>query len=165
MKKTKLFLSLVFIMFAACGLLAKTDTKKEQKIKYPSEKDFDMGEFNQQVMEQYEMLKVKAASKTQLEKMKSMDILINAISFSGYAKHPYIEKATRIKRGWFKKVANYMNEMSKYKTEMEVTEKRDLKKRYRVAEKKFAILAANFKKVIKKPEKLKRRSRRKSGRR
>ncbi len=91
--------------------------------------------------------------------LKARQLVGFSNSFAFYAKHEDIEKLTRISRKWFAKCSKLLNAMYKPRDAMDTAILNRNKKAYHLAEKDYKILWKKFKKLIKNPEKAKKKKR------
>ena len=131
----------------------KTNTTKPKK--YPPKNKFDMSAFRSTVNTRLSMLKPHFKSIGALMKWKGIEMLTTACILKNFSEHPYIEDATNIRRGWYKKLAEGLMAVSREKTIIEAAEERNLKKKQAIAEQRCVQFARKLITILKKPEKIK----------
>ena len=102
----------------------------------------------------YVNLTIDKVSSMEKSKIKGIDMGAYSNEFRIISETPQVEKVMDISNVWFLNISKLLNEMSKYKTEMEVSEERDLRERLSTAKKIYEELEKKLKYQLNHPLKI-----------
>ena len=149
-----------FVAFSENDSELQTPQSKAKEVKYPSRDNFDMSDFEGIVQQKIIEVKGNFKSKGILMKWKGIKMMSTGSVLAQWAKHPYIEEATKIKKSWYAKLSRLLKSMSKLKIQMRIWQREGDDRKYKEAEKGFMTLAKKCAKVLKKPYRIKKNKRR-----
>ncbi len=155
-----LCLGVSFVVRSAPPTTTKEQADKKTsmtKPKYPPKNKFDMLAFRSTVDAQLREIKPHFKSVGALMKWEGIKMLTKACVLKHFSEHPYIEDATNIRRGWYKKLAEGLIAVSREKTIIEAAEERDMKEEQAAAEQRCVQFAKKLISILKKPEKVKKK--------
>jgi len=159
--KTKFLLGLVLCGLVMSVLAADKKTSAgRRKLTKEQWEDLDIGrgDVEAKIKEMYEKI-IKDEEKSQKKKMKAMEFALYASTMQLYSECPYIEKETNYSVNWYKKLMKSLKFLYNYRYMMESAIENKNKKRYYQAKTEYIKALAYFDKVVKNPEKVKKKRR------
>lgn len=138
------------IPFVAFTQVKDLKTQSSPAIK-PAE---DTVKFDPVAFRNYVNLAIDKVTSIGKSKEKGLDIGSYANEFKIISENPQLEKVMDLSSVWFLDISKLLKEMSKYKTEMEVSEERGLKERLAIAKKLYEELGKKLKYQLDHPQKV-----------